>query len=114
MSWTLDETGKHGHYIVWEDEDGVGMTLGEPASLRESEPSLNEIYRALYEVKTEKDSRGFFWETRKDATVALRLVKAIDKAVKAKKPLICPCCKRPLDNNTRATEEPGRMKGKKK
>lgn len=96
MSWIVDITESYIYRIVWEDEDGVGMTLGESASLREREPELVEMYRVLRELKTDKDQRGFYWESKKAAQTALRLVKEIDKAIKANRPTICPCCKREM------------------
>lgn len=98
MSWIVDRTESYIYRIVWEDEDGVGMTLGESASLRERErePELVEMYRVLRDLKTDKDQWGFYWESKKAAQTALRLVKEIDKAVKANRPTICPCCKREM------------------
>lgn len=96
MSWIVDSTERYIYRIVWEDEDGVGMTLGESASRCEREPELVEMYRVLRGLKTDKDQRGFHWESKKAAQTALRLVKEIDKAAKANRPAICPCCKREM------------------
>lgn len=90
MSWIVDES-RHGIRIVWDDEDGTGMTLGEYRGTDDS--SLSAIDSALEAVKTEKDDRGFYWPSITAAQKALRLVKAAEKAWNAKQPLVCPCCK---------------------
>lgn len=90
MSWIVVESN-HGIRIVWDDEDGTGMTLGEYRDTYDS--LLLAIDSALEAVKTEKDDRGFYWPSSTAAQKALRLVKAAEKAWKAKQSLVCPCCK---------------------
>ena len=94
MSWVISDWSG-ALRIVWEDGDGEGMVLGEERSPRE--PALKAMTRALVDAKAERDNRGFYWETRKAAQQALRLVKEVDKAHTKKKAAVCPTCKRPLD-----------------
>lgn len=82
-----------GHRIVWDDADGVGMVLGEGSG---ADPNIEALEAALDAVGTQRDTRGYHWDTNKEARTALRLVKAADKAYKAKVPAVCPCCKREM------------------
>ena len=93
MSWVISGWSRQNR-IVWEDEDGEGMTLG--GNLSPREPELVAITQALLDIKTERDARGFYWNTRKAAQQALKLVKAVDKPFKDGVKAVCPCCKRLL------------------
>ena len=94
MSWIISD-GSGQYRIVWEDEDGEGMTLGEVCSPRE--PELAALTKVLMDAGAERDARGFYWNTDKGARQALRLVKAVDKSFKTGAKAVCPCCKRPLE-----------------
>ena len=94
MSWIIQEDGLSLLRIVWNDEEGQGMTLGESGPC---DPAVAEINNKVMATDPEKDARGFYWDRQKSAREALRLVKAVDKAYKAKQAAVCPCCKRPLD-----------------
>ena len=95
MSWQVNTTG-YEYRISWEDEAGTGLTIGEALSKDESDTTLLAIYKAVEATGAEKDYRGYFWESANAAKPALRLVRAVEKAEKAKQPAICPCCKRAL------------------
>lgn len=94
MSWVVDDWTVP-YRIAWEDEDGLGMVLGEDRSPRE--PDLAAMTKALVEAGAERDGRGFHWESKKEAQQALKLVKEVEAAHKKKRAAVCPCCKRPLD-----------------
>ena len=78
--------------IGWADEsDVIGTELGQsPEFLTEEEPKEREHWecwaaeRAAATQKPERDERGYYWDSERDARAVLRVVKA---ALKAERPL---------------------------
>lgn len=97
MAWKTYQQNDGMFRVCWFDTDGRGMTIGENLSV--DEPDIQAIYKSLKDVGTAHEGHGFYWNTQKEATAGLRLVKAAEKAWKEKQPVCCPTCKRPLEKS---------------